>query len=73
MEFSFTLDLYNYNYLNDTNNLNNNIITEYNLKEIFINEYIANIDYYYILIKDNKSENWIKLNSKIFESYNIIN
>ena len=41
MEFPFALDLYNYNYLNDTNNLNNDIIIEYNLKEIVIHEGIA--------------------------------
>ena len=73
MEFPFALDLYNYNFLNDTNNLNNDIIIEYNLKEIVINEGIADIGYYYILIKDNKSENWIQLNSKFIKSYDIIN
>ena len=41
LEFPFALDLYNYNYLNDTNNLNNDIITEYNLNEIIIHEGIA--------------------------------
>ena len=65
MEFQFALYLYNYNYLNDTNNLNNDIIIEYNLKEIVIHEGIADIGYYYILIKDNKSENWIKLNKNL--------
>ena len=34
---------------------------------------VSDIGYYYILIKDNKSENWIKLNSKFIESYDIIN
>ena len=43
MEFPFSLDLYNYNFLNDTNNLNNDIITEYNIKEIVIHEGIADI------------------------------
>jgi ubiquitin C-terminal hydrolase len=36
LEFPFTLDLCNYNYLNDTIILNNDIITEYILKEIVI-------------------------------------
>ena len=73
MEFPFALDLYNYNFLNDANNLNNDIIIEYNLKEIVIHEGITDIGYYYSLIKDNKSENWIKLNNKFIESYDIIN
>ena len=73
MEFPFTLELYNYNYLNDANNLNNDIIIEYNLKHIVIHENIADAGHYYILIKDNKRKNWIKLNSKFIESYDIIN
>ena len=73
MEFPFSLDLYNYNFLNDTNNLNNNIIIEYNLKQIVIYEGIVDTGHYYILIKDNKLENCIKLNSKFIESYDIIN
>lgn len=72
LEFPFTLNLSNYNYLNDTNNLNNDIITEYNLKEIVIYEYKTDI-YRSLLnfIKVNKSEKWIKLSDKFIGSFDI--
>ena len=72
-EFPFTLDLGNYNYLNDINNLDKDIISEYNLKEIVIHESNVDTGYYYILTKDNNSENQIKLNDKFIEAFDIIN
>jgi len=52
LEFPISLDLGNYNYLNDINNLNKDIISEYNLKEIVIHEGTADAGHYYILTKD---------------------
>ena len=59
------------NYINLKENYKLNTETSYNLKEVIIHEGTAENGHYFILIKDGKTQKWIKINDKFIDLFDI--
>ena len=70
-EFPLYIDLRKY--INSKEKTKINTETDYNLKEVIIHEGTAKHGHYFILIKDSKSQKWIKINDKFIDLFDITN